>query len=219
MCRNGIKQRRMSWQDGVLGTNCPIQPNSNWTYHFQLKDQIGTYTYFASTSMHRASGAFGALNVYQRSVIFVPYPKPDSDFTLLVSDWYKMGQKVKKTFKTRVNLFLKQIFLGFNISASPCCSWQEMRKRLDSGRNLPLPDGLLINGVSKGLIFTGQHGKSSSPRTNFFPKLYSQFFDLFIVIMFFFSLKARYTDFGYRTSVYPHRLTLGYKDIWWLSSK
>uniref|UniRef100_A0A1J3D373 L-ascorbate oxidase-like protein n=3 Tax=Noccaea caerulescens TaxID=107243 RepID=A0A1J3D373_NOCCA len=125
---NGIKQRRMSWQDGVLGTNCPIQPNSNWTYHFQLKDQIGTYTYFASTSMHRASGAFGGLNVYQRSVIFVPYPKPDSDFTLLVSDWYKMGQK-------------------------------EMRKRLDSGRNLPLPDGLLINGVSKGLIFTGQHGK------------------------------------------------------------
>ncbi|AEC07474.1 unnamed protein product [Arabidopsis thaliana] len=125
---NGIKQRKMSWQDGVLGTNCPIQPKSSWTYHFQLKDQIGTYAYFASTSMHRASGAFGALNVNQRSVIFVPYPKPDADFTLLVSDWYKMGHK-------------------------------ELQRRLDSSRALPPPDGLLINGASKGLVFTGQHGK------------------------------------------------------------
>uniref|UniRef100_A0A0D3C1I4 Plastocyanin-like domain-containing protein n=1 Tax=Brassica oleracea var. oleracea TaxID=109376 RepID=A0A0D3C1I4_BRAOL len=134
---NGIKQRRMSWQDGVLGTSCPIQPNSNWTYHFQLKDQIGTYTYFSSTSMHRASGAFGALNVNQRSVIFVPYHKPDGDFTLLVSDWYKMGHKA-------------------------------LRKRLDSGRALPLPDGLLINGASKGLAFTGEHEtliKSVQPKT------------------------------------------------------
>ncbi|CAN6803081.1 unnamed protein product [Brassica oleracea] len=135
---NGIKQRRMSWQDGVLGTSCPIQPNSNWTYHLQLKDQIGTYTYFASTSMHRASGAFGALNVNQRPVIFVPYHKPDGDFTLLVSDWYKMGHKA-------------------------------LRKRLDSGRALPLPDGLLINGASKGLAFTGEHGKFSLlPKILFF---------------------------------------------------
>lgn len=37
---------------------------------------------------------------------------------------------------------------------------QALRKRLDSGRALPLPDGLLINGASKGLAFTGQHGKS-----------------------------------------------------------
>ena len=107
MCRNGIKQRRMSWQDGVLGTSCPIQPNSNWTYHFQLKDQIGTYTYFASTSMHRASGAFGALNVNQRSVIFVPYHKPDGDFTLLVSDWYKMGHKVPNSLIRQLNLVSK----------------------------------------------------------------------------------------------------------------
>ncbi|XP_009140331.1 L-ascorbate oxidase homolog isoform X1 [Brassica rapa] len=126
---NGVKQRRTSWQDGVLGTNCPIQPNSNWTYQFQLKDQIGTYTYFASTSMHRASGAFGALNINQRSVITTPYPTPDGDFTLLVTDWFKMSHK-------------------------------DLRKRLDAGYALPLSDGLLINGVSKGLIFTGEQGKT-----------------------------------------------------------
>ncbi|XP_021908147.1 L-ascorbate oxidase homolog [Carica papaya] len=90
---NGVKQRRTSWQDGVLGTNCPIPPNSNWTYKFQLKDQIGTFTYFLSTLMHRASGGFGALNINQRSVISIPYPTPDGDFTLLVSDWFNAGHK------------------------------------------------------------------------------------------------------------------------------
>ena len=92
--RNGIKQRKNSWQDGVLGTNCPIPPNSNYTYKFQAKDQIGSYTYFPSTLMHRAAGGFGALNIYHRSVIPIPYPNPDGDFTLLLGDWYKTNHKV-----------------------------------------------------------------------------------------------------------------------------
>lgn len=92
--RHGIKQRRTSWQDGVLGTNCPIPPHSNWTYKFQLKDQIGTYMYYPSTSMHRAIGGFGAVNVNQRSVISIPYPAFAGDFTLLVGDWYKANDKV-----------------------------------------------------------------------------------------------------------------------------
>ncbi|AES94783.1 putative L-ascorbate oxidase [Medicago truncatula] len=91
---NGIKQRKNSWQDGVLGTNCPIPPNSNYTYKFQTKDQIGTYSYFPSTKMHKAAGGFGGLNVYRRSVIPIPYPNPDGDFTLLIGDWYKASHKV-----------------------------------------------------------------------------------------------------------------------------
>ncbi|XP_058770739.1 L-ascorbate oxidase homolog, partial [Vicia villosa] len=90
---NGIKQRKNSWQDGVLGTNCPIPPNSNYTYKFQAKDQIGTYTYFPSTQLHKAAGGFGALNVYHRSVISVPYAYPDGDFTFLIGDWYKTSHK------------------------------------------------------------------------------------------------------------------------------
>ncbi|KAL2240308.1 L-ascorbate oxidase homolog [Sesamum indicum] len=94
---NGIKQRKNSWQDGVLGTNCPIPPNSNYTYKFQTKDQIGSYTYFPSTRMHRAAGGFGALNIYARSVIPVPYAKPAGDFTLLIGDWYHGGhQRLQK---------------------------------------------------------------------------------------------------------------------------
>ncbi|KAF7008657.1 hypothetical protein CFC21_023367 [Triticum aestivum] len=88
---NGIKQRKNSWQDGVAGTNCPIPPGANYTYKFQAKDQIGTFTYFPSVALHRAAGGFGALNVYQRPAIPVPYPAPAGDFTLLVGDWYLAG--------------------------------------------------------------------------------------------------------------------------------
>ncbi|XP_028764025.1 L-ascorbate oxidase homolog [Neltuma alba] len=76
-----------------MGTNCPIPPNSNWTYKFQLKDQIGTYNYFPSTKLHRVAGGFGAFNIDQRSVISKPYPEPAADFTLLVHDWFKTDHK------------------------------------------------------------------------------------------------------------------------------
>ncbi|XP_052197397.1 L-ascorbate oxidase homolog [Diospyros lotus] len=125
---NGIKQRKNSWQDGVLGTNCPIPPNSNFTYKFQTKDQIGTYSYFPSTLMHRAAGGFGGLNVYARSVIPVPYPKPAEDFTLLIGDWYTANHK-------------------------------ELRQYLDSGKSLPFPNGVLINGQTQS-TFTGDQGKT-----------------------------------------------------------
>ncbi|KAH0697513.1 hypothetical protein KY290_015385 [Solanum tuberosum] len=125
---NGIKQRKNSWQDGVLGTNCPIPINSNYTYKFQTKDQIGSYTYFPSTQLHRAVGGFGALNVYARSVISVPYAKPAGDFSLLIGDWYKSSHKV-------------------------------LRQILDSGRSLPYPNGLLING-QKQSTFSGDQGKT-----------------------------------------------------------
>ncbi|XP_020085801.1 L-ascorbate oxidase homolog [Ananas comosus] len=91
---NGIKQRKNSWQDGVLGTNCPIPPNSNYTYKFQTKDQIGSFFYFPSVGMQRSAGGFGALNVYQRPLIPVPYPTPSGDFTLLIGDWYRTSHKV-----------------------------------------------------------------------------------------------------------------------------
>ena len=84
----------MSWQDGVLGTNCPIPAKTNWTYRMQMKDQIGTYNYFLSTLMHRAAGGYGGLNILARSIIPVPYPKPFEEITVLVSDWWKKDHKV-----------------------------------------------------------------------------------------------------------------------------
>ncbi|XP_077224607.1 L-ascorbate oxidase homolog [Tasmannia lanceolata] len=126
---NGIKQRKNSWQDGVLGTNCPIPPNTNYTYKFQTKDQIGSFTYFPSTLMHRAAGGFGGLNVYQRPRIPVPYPTPNGDFTLLIGDWYKTDHKT-------------------------------LKQSLDSGKAIPFPDAVLINGQAQSPSFNGDQGKT-----------------------------------------------------------
>ncbi|WJX17640.1 hypothetical protein P8452_07531 [Trifolium repens] len=65
--RPGVQMRRNSWQDGVLGTNCPIPSKCNWTYQFQVKDQIGSFFYFPSTNFQRASGGFGPKSIRQNT--------------------------------------------------------------------------------------------------------------------------------------------------------
>ncbi|KAK6936967.1 Multicopper oxidase, C-terminal [Dillenia turbinata] len=88
---SGVQHRKNSWQDGVLGTSCPIPPGTNYTYHFQVKDQIGSYAYFPSTAFHKASGGFGGLRVNSRDLIPVPFDRPEDDFTVLVGDWFNKG--------------------------------------------------------------------------------------------------------------------------------
>uniref|UniRef100_A0A0D3GWG3 Monocopper oxidase-like protein SKU5 n=1 Tax=Oryza barthii TaxID=65489 RepID=A0A0D3GWG3_9ORYZ len=112
---DGIQMRMNSWQDGVAGTNCPIPPGWNWTYQFQLKDQIGSFFYFPSLGLQRAAGGFGPVTVNNRAVVPVPFAQPDGDITLFIGDWYT---------KSHV----------------------ELRKMLDDGKDIGIPDGILING-------------------------------------------------------------------------
>ncbi|CAL9197229.1 L-ascorbate oxidase homolog [Musa acuminata AAA Group] len=91
---NGIQQRKNSWQDGMPGTNCPIPPGTNYTYHFQVKDQIGSFFYFPSLGMHRAAGGFGGLRINSRLLIPVPFDDPADDYTVLIGDWYTKSHKV-----------------------------------------------------------------------------------------------------------------------------
>ncbi|OEL22590.1 Monocopper oxidase-like protein SKU5 [Dichanthelium oligosanthes] len=113
--RNGIQHRKNCWQDGVLGTNCPIPSGWNWTYEFQVKDQIGSFFYFPSTGLQRAAGGFGGVIVNNRDVIAVPFGRPDGDFTILIGDWYNKNHT-------------------------------DLRKMLDKGKDMGMPDGVLING-------------------------------------------------------------------------
>ncbi|CAI0410867.1 unnamed protein product [Linum tenue] len=100
---NGIQQRLNSWQDGVSGTNCPIQPGQNWTYKFQTKDQIGSFFYFPSINFQKAGGGFGAIRVNNRAVIAVPFPKPEDEFDLLIGDWYYDSyQMIRSVMDTEV---------------------------------------------------------------------------------------------------------------------
>jgi len=95
---NGIQHRKNSWQDGTLGTMCPIPPGKNYTYHIQVKDQIGSYFYYPTTDMHRAAGAFGGLRVNSRLLIPVPYADPEDDYTVLINDWYAKSHKTLRNF-------------------------------------------------------------------------------------------------------------------------
>ncbi|KAL3518899.1 hypothetical protein ACH5RR_021488 [Cinchona calisaya] len=92
----GVQQRKNSWQDGTLGTMCPILPGKNFTYHFQVKDQIGSYFYFPATGLQRAAGGIGALNVHSRDLIPVPFDRPTDEYNVLVGDWYNKGHKTLK---------------------------------------------------------------------------------------------------------------------------
>ncbi|XAR53799.1 L-ascorbate oxidase [Bertholletia excelsa] len=90
---NGLQQRRNSWQDGTYGTNCPIPPGKNFTYIIQAKDQIGSFFYFPSLGFHKAAGGFGAVRIYSRPRIPVPFPPPDRDYTVLAGDWFKTSHR------------------------------------------------------------------------------------------------------------------------------
>ncbi|CAK9171245.1 unnamed protein product [Ilex paraguariensis] len=90
---NGIQHRKNSWQDGVSGTNCPIPAGWNWTYDFQVKDQIGSFFYFPSLNFQRSAGGYGGITINNRDIIPVPFGMPDGDITLFISDWYTKSHK------------------------------------------------------------------------------------------------------------------------------
>lgn len=86
--------RRNSWQDGVLGTNCPIPPRWNFTYGFQLKDQIGSFYYSPSLNFQRASGGFGPIIINNRDPVPLPFSKPDGEISFVIGDWYTQNHTV-----------------------------------------------------------------------------------------------------------------------------
>ncbi|XP_027151975.1 L-ascorbate oxidase homolog [Coffea eugenioides] len=92
----GVQQRKNSWQDGTLGTMCPILPGQNYTYHFQVKDQIGSYFYYPTVGLQKAAGGMGPLNVHSRDLIPVPFDRPADEYNVLVGDWYTKGHKALK---------------------------------------------------------------------------------------------------------------------------
>lgn len=115
MTWSGVQMRRNSWQDGVLGTNCPIPPSWNWTYQFPVKDQIGSFFYFPSLNLQRASGGFGSFHINNRAEINVPFNLPAGDIFITIGDWYTQNHTA-------------------------------LRTALDAGKDLGMPDGVLING-------------------------------------------------------------------------
>ncbi|EOA37265.1 hypothetical protein CARUB_v10010844mg [Capsella rubella] len=94
---SGIENMKNSYQDGVYGTTCPIPPGKNYTYALRVKDQIGSFYYFPSLGFHKAAGGFGAIRIYSRPKIPVPFPAPADDYTVLIGDWYNTNHKDLRT--------------------------------------------------------------------------------------------------------------------------
>lgn len=80
--------------DGMPGTNCPVAPGTNYTFHFQVKDQIGSFFYFPSIGLQKAAGGFGDLHIHSRLLIPVPFDPPADEFTVLTGDWYTKNHNV-----------------------------------------------------------------------------------------------------------------------------
>ncbi|KAG5558709.1 hypothetical protein RHGRI_008614 [Rhododendron griersonianum] len=89
----GLRMRRAFWQDGVLGTNCPIPPSSSWTYEFQVKDQIGSFYYFPSLNLQRSAGGFGSFIINNLPGVPPPFDTPYGDIVVFIGDWYKQSHK------------------------------------------------------------------------------------------------------------------------------
>ncbi|MFS7972320.1 putative cupredoxin, multicopper oxidase, type 3 [Helianthus anomalus] len=63
---NGSQHGRNSMQDGTYGTTCPIPLGNNFTYMLQAKDQIGSFLYFLSLGLQKASRGYGGMKLYSR---------------------------------------------------------------------------------------------------------------------------------------------------------
>lgn len=122
--------RRNSWQDGVLGTNCPIPSNWKWDYQFQVKDQIGSFFYFPSLNFQRAAGGFGSFIITNRPVISLPFAAPDGDIILLIGDWYTqnhtvsthiLGSESKGKFDHRIQSIMCVCAWILGSAADPWC--------------------------------------------------------------------------------------------------
>ncbi|MBA0795834.1 hypothetical protein Gohar_006665 [Gossypium harknessii] len=78
---------------------------TNYTYRFQVKDQIGSYMYYPVTAMHKAAGGFGGLRINSQLLIPVPYDDPANDYTILAGDWFSKGHiALKKILDSGRNL-------------------------------------------------------------------------------------------------------------------
>ncbi|CAL4910863.1 unnamed protein product [Urochloa decumbens] len=101
---HGVKQRMNCWNDGVpMVTQCPIQPNQNFTYRFNVAGQEGTLWWHAHVSCLRAT-LHGAIVIRPRlGASSYPFPKPDREVPIIIGDWWSMDlaevdRKMKDNF-------------------------------------------------------------------------------------------------------------------------
>ncbi|OEL15906.1 Laccase-15 [Dichanthelium oligosanthes] len=89
--RHGVMQRFNCWADGVpMITQCPILPNHNFTYRFNVAGQEGTLWWHAHISFLRAT-VHGALVIRPRhGASSYPFVKPYKEIPIIIGEWWQM---------------------------------------------------------------------------------------------------------------------------------
>ncbi|KAK3151350.1 hypothetical protein QOZ80_3AG0244770 [Eleusine coracana subsp. coracana] len=86
---HGLRQMRNGWADGPeFVTQCPIPPGGSYTYRFTIQNQEGTLWWHAHSSWLRAT-VHGALIIHPKPGVPYPYPKPHSEFPVILAEWWK----------------------------------------------------------------------------------------------------------------------------------
>ncbi|XP_062197637.1 laccase-15-like [Phragmites australis] len=88
---HGVRQRLNCWADGVpMITQCPILPNHNFTYRFEVAGQEGTLWWHAHVSCLRGT-LHGAIIIRPRhGADLYPFPKPHREIPIIMGDWWEM---------------------------------------------------------------------------------------------------------------------------------
>ncbi|KAL6616382.1 hypothetical protein ACP70R_038652 [Stipagrostis hirtigluma subsp. patula] len=85
---HGVLQLMTPWADGPsMVTQCPIQPNSSYTYRFSVAGHEGTLWWHAHSSFLRAT-VYGAFIVRPRSGNSYPFPAPDKEVPIVLGEWW-----------------------------------------------------------------------------------------------------------------------------------
>ncbi|TFB06502.1 Laccase-1 [Trichoderma ghanense] len=87
---HGLFQNGTNSMDGAVGiTQCPIAPNSTFTYEFQVQHQSGTYWYHAHHSAQASDGLLGPVVVHSKEErTFLQKLEYASDRIIMVQDHY-----------------------------------------------------------------------------------------------------------------------------------
>ncbi|XP_061343499.1 laccase-4-like [Gastrolobium bilobum] len=91
---HGIKQLRTGWSDGpAYVTQCPIQPGQSYVYNFTITGQRGILLWHAHITWLRAT-VHGGLVILPKRGISYPFPKPDKEKIIILSEWWKADVEV-----------------------------------------------------------------------------------------------------------------------------
>nr|CAB3459825.1 unnamed protein product [Digitaria exilis] len=103
---HGVRQLQNGWNDGVpMVTQCPIQPNQNFTYRFNVAGQVGTLWWHAHVSCLRGT-LHGAIVIRPRDgTNSYPFPKPDREVPVVIGvheDSFMLDVEPGKTYLLRI---------------------------------------------------------------------------------------------------------------------